>query len=100
MKRIVKRPALKREHTRDCLNFVRKYREWTEEMAKSTWLARIGLHWIHDDTPRGITPRSVQGTATLRTTIHAQILQEELHMSVQDWGFAIEEIVFRHDNDP
>jgi len=70
-KRIVKRPALRREHIRGRLHFVRKYREWTEkDWAKVVWsdeckINRIcsdGHRWVWDDALGPITTRSVQGT--------------------------------------
>lgn len=32
--------------------------------------------------------------------LYIQILQEDLHMSVQEWELAMEKIVFQDDNDP
>lgn len=134
-KRFVKRPALKREHVRGRLHFVKKYKEWTEEdWARVVWsdeckINRIcsdGLRWVWDDAPGRITSRSVQGTVkfgggsvvvwacmswhgpgyiakvddTMDSKLYIQILQEDLQMSVEEWGIAKDEFVFQHDNDP
>lgn len=134
-KRVVKRPALKKEHIKGRLQFVKKYKEWTEDdWAMVVWsdeskINRIcsdGVRWVWDDAPGRITTRSVQGTVkfgggsvivwscmswhgpgyiamideTLDSQLYIQILQEELQMSIEEWGMAKDELVFQHDNDP
>jgi hypothetical protein len=37
---------------------------------------------------------------TLDSQLYIQILEEDLQISVGDWGLAKEELVFQHDNDP
>jgi len=37
---------------------------------------------------------------TMDSTLYIQILQEDLQMSVKEWGLAKDEFVFQHDNDP
>jgi len=37
---------------------------------------------------------------TMDSTLYIQILQEDLKMSVEEWGLAKDEFVFQHDNDP
>jgi len=70
-KRVVKRPALKSKHIRGRMQFVKKYKEWTEEdWASVVWsdeskvnrICSNGLQWVWDDQPGAITSRSVQGT--------------------------------------
>ena len=70
-KKIVKRPALKKTHIKGRLQFVAKYKEWTEEdWARVIWsdeskINRIcsdGLQWVWDDAPGRLTERTVQGT--------------------------------------
>jgi transposase len=134
-KKVVKRPALKREHIKGRLEFVKKYKEWTEDdWARVVWsdeckvnrICSDGLRYVWDDNPGRITTRSVQGTVkfgggsvcvwscmswdgpgyiamideTLDSQLYIQILQEELQMSIEEWGMAKEELVFQHDNDP
>ena len=134
-KKVVKRPALKKEHIKGRLQFVKKYKEWTvDDWAMVVWsdeskINRIcsdGVRWVWDDAPERITTRSVQGTVkfgggsvtvwscmswhgtgyiamideTLDSQLYIQILQEELQMSIEEWGMAKDELVFQHDNDP
>ena len=70
-KRIVKRPALKKEHIHGRLQFVKKYKEWTvEDWARVVWsdeskINRIcsdGLQWVWDDASESDRTRSVRGT--------------------------------------
>jgi hypothetical protein len=37
---------------------------------------------------------------TMDSRLYVQILQEELQMSVEEWGIAKDDFVFQHDNDP
>ena len=37
---------------------------------------------------------------TLDSQLYIQILKEDLHMSVDEWGMAKDEFIFQHDNDP
>jgi len=134
-KKVKKRPALKPRHVHGRMQFVKKYKEWTEEdWANVVWsdeskINRIcsdGLQWVWDDLPGAITSRTVEGTVkfgggsvivwscmswngpgyiakideTLDSKLYIQILQEDLHMSVEEWGMAKDEFVFQHDNDP
>lgn len=134
-KKIVKRPALKKEHIKGRLQFVKKYKEWTEDdWAMVVWsdeckINRIcsdGVRYVWDDAPGRITTRSVQGTVkfgggsvtvwscmswhgpgyiamideTLDSQLYIKILQEDLQMSIEEWGMAKEELVLQHDNDP
>ena len=70
-KKIVKRPALMKRHVHGCLQFVKKYREWTDDdWAKVVWsdeskINRIcsdGIRWIWDDQPERLNICTVQGT--------------------------------------
>jgi len=70
-KKVVKRPALKKEHIKGRLQFVKKYREWTEDdWARVVWsdeckvnrICSDGIRYVWDDNPERITTRSVQGT--------------------------------------
>jgi hypothetical protein len=134
-KRVVKRPALKKQHVHGRLQFVKKYKEWTEEdwasviwsdESKVNMICSDGLRWVWDDLPGRLTSRTVQGTVkfgggsvmvwscmswngpgyiamideTLDSQLYIQILKEDLHMSIEDWGIAKEEFIFQHDNDP
>jgi transposase len=134
-KRQVKRPALKPRHIRGRMQFVKKYKEWTEDdWAKVIWsdeskINRIcsdGIQWVWDDLPGAITSRTVEGTVkfgggsvivwscmswngpgyiakideTLDSNLYIQILQEDLHLSVDEWEMARDEFIFQHDNDP
>jgi len=134
-RKLVKRPALKKEHIKGRLHFVKKYREWTEDdWARVVWsdeckvnrICSDGLRYVWDDNPERITTHSVQGTVkfgggsvcvwscmswhgpgyitmideTLDSELYIKILQEDLQMSMDEWGIAKEELVFQHDNDP
>jgi len=134
-KKLVKRPALTKKHITGRLQFVKKYKEWTEEdWASVVWsdeskINRIcsdGLRWVWDDQEDSLNSRTVQGTVkfgggsvivwscmswngpgyiamideTLDSQLYIQILREDLHMSVEEWGMAREEFIFQHDNDP
>jgi len=134
-KRKVKRPALKRQHIHGRMQFVKKYKEWTEDdWANVVWsdeskinkICSDGMQYVWDDLPGAITSRTVQGTVkfgggsvivwscmswngpgyiakideTLDSNLYIQILREDLHMSVEEWGMAKEEFIFQHDNDP
>jgi transposase len=70
-KKIVKRPALKKKHISNRLEFVKKYREWTEEdwslvvwsdESKINRICSDGIRYVWDDQPGRLTDRSVQGT--------------------------------------
>jgi len=37
---------------------------------------------------------------TMDSNLYIQILKEDLHMSVEEWGMAKDEFIFQHDNDP
>lgn len=134
-KKVIRRPALKKKHINSRLQFVKKYKEWTEEdWANVVWsdeskINRIcsdGMKWVWDDQPGAITTRTVQGTVkfggggvsvwscmswngpgyiamideTLDSNLYIQILKEDLHLSVEEWGMAKDEFIFQHDNDP
>lgn len=134
-RKLIKRPALKKEHIKGRLQFVKKYKEWTEDdWAMVVWsdeckvnrICSDGLRYVWDDNTERITTRSVQGTVkfgggsvcvwscmswhgpgyiamvdeTLDSQLYIKILQEDLQMSIKEWGMAKDELVFQHDNDP
>lgn len=98
---------------------------WSDE-CKINRICSDGLQWVWDDVSDAITKRSVQGTVkfgggsvvvwscmswegpgfiakideTLDSQLYIQILQEDLQMSIDEWGIAKDELVFQHDNDP
>lgn len=98
---------------------------WSDE-CKINRICSDGIQWAWDDAPGRITTRSIQGTVkfgggsvtvwscmswhgpgyiakideTLDSQLYIQILQEDLQMSVEEWGMAKDELVFQHDNDP
>jgi len=70
-KKVVKRPALKKRHISGRMQFVKKYKEWTEDdWARVVWsdeskINRIcsdGIRWVWDDLPGRLNERTVQGT--------------------------------------
>ena len=134
-KKIVKRPALRKRHVKARLEFVKKYKEWTEEdWALVVWsdeskinrFCSDGIRWVWDDQPGRLNDRTIQGTVkfgggsvmvwscvswygpgyiakideTLDSQLYIEILKEDLHMSVEEWGMAKDEFIFQHDNDP
>jgi len=98
---------------------------WSDE-SKINRICSDGLRYVWDDAPGAITSRSVQGTVkfgggsvsvwscmswygpgyialideTLDSQLYIKILQEDLKMSIDEWGMAKDELVFQHDNDP
>lgn len=98
---------------------------WSDE-SKINRICSDGLQWVWDDASEALTNRSVQGTVkfgggsvvvwscmswegpgfiakideTLDSQLYIQILQEDLQMSIDEWGIAKDELVFQHDNDP
>jgi transposase len=98
---------------------------WSDE-SKINRICSDGLRWVWDDAPGAITKRSVQGTVkfgggsvtvwscmswngpgyiarideTLDSQLYIQILQEDLQMSIEEWGLTKDELIFQHDNDP
>ena len=98
---------------------------WSDE-CKINRICSDGHRWVWDDVPGRITTRSVHGTVkfgggnvmvwacmswngpgyiakvddTMDSTLYIQILQEDLQMSVKEWGLAKDEFVVQHDNDP
>ena len=70
-KKIVKRPALRKRHVQARLDFVKKYKEWTEEdWALVVWsdeskinrFCSDGIRYVWDDQPGRLNDRTVQGT--------------------------------------
>ena len=70
-KKIVKRPALRKRHVQARLQFVKKYKEWTEEdWAMVVWsdeskinrFCSDGIRYVWDDHPGRLNDRTVQGT--------------------------------------
>jgi len=98
---------------------------WSDE-SKINRICSDGLRYVWDDAPGEITSRSVQGTVkfgggsvsvwscmswngpgyiamideTLNSQLYIQILQEDLQMSIDEWGMAKDQLIFQHDNDP
>ena len=73
-KKIVKRPALRKKHVSARLQFVKKYKEWTEEdWAMVVWsdeskINRIcsdGIQWAWNDQPGRLTGRTVQQSSSV-----------------------------------
>jgi len=63
-KKIVKRPALKKKHISACMEYIKKYREWTEEdWALVVWsdeskinrFCSDSIRYIWDDQPGRLT---------------------------------------------
>jgi len=134
-KKVVKRPALLKRHVKGRLQFVKKYREWTEDdwanvvfsdESKINRICSDGIRWVWDDQPGRLNSRTVQGTVkfgggnvmvwscmswhgpgyiakiddTMDFQLYIQILQEDLQLSVEEWGISQQEFIFQHDNDP
>src|SRR3569623_1697221 len=98
---------------------------WSDE-SKINRICSDGLQWVWDDQEGAITSRTVQGTVkfgggnvmvwscmswhgpgyiakideTMDSQLYIQILQEDLQLSVEEWGISQEEFIFQHDNDP
>jgi transposase len=70
-KKVVKRPAPKKQHVKGRLQFMRKYGEWTVEdwanvvfsdESKINRICSDGIRWVWDDQPGRLNTRTVQGT--------------------------------------
>jgi len=70
-KKVIKRPALRKRHVSGRLQFVKKYREWTEndwanvvfsDESKINRICSDGVRWVWDDQEPKLNSRTVQGT--------------------------------------
>lgn len=132
--KVVKKPALKKKHTRQRKLFAKKYREWTvddwarvifSDESKFNRVSSDGLRyrWVDRSDTSDI---AVQGTMkfgggnvkvwscfswygpgfitmiddTMDAALYKEILQDELHQSLEEWGLQHGDFVFQHDNDP
>jgi hypothetical protein len=131
--RVMKRPALKREHIKERKLFAMKYCEWTvgdwarvvfSDESKFNRISSDGLRYRWVDCSE-TSDRAVQGTVkfgggnvkvwacfswhgpgyitmiddTMDSALYKQILQEELHLSLEEWNLGHGDYIFQHDND-